>query len=81
MDDLGDSAQRREKFGAKSRVAVAATMTGFAIQNSLMRNSEGTHSMMVSKALRRRGANNDCVVELTTLIDYAAKSSPRVATH
>jgi hypothetical protein len=39
-------------FGTKARVAVAGTMNGFAFQNSLMPNGDGTHSMMVSKALQ-----------------------------
>lgn len=39
-------------FGSKARVAVAGTMNGFAFQNSLMPQGEGTHSMMVSKALQ-----------------------------
>jgi hypothetical protein len=45
-----------KEFGTKARVAVAGTMNGFAFQNSLMPNGDGTHSMMVSKALRA-GAN------------------------
>jgi hypothetical protein len=32
--------------------AVAGTLNGFAFQNSLMPNGDGTHSMMVSKALQ-----------------------------
>jgi len=40
------------EFGSKSRVAVSGTMNGFAFQNSLMPNGDGTHSMMVSKALQ-----------------------------
>jgi Domain of unknown function (DUF1905)/Bacteriocin-protection, YdeI or OmpD-Associated len=39
-------------FGTKARVAVAGTINGFAFQNSLMPNGDGTHSMMVSKALQ-----------------------------
>ena len=45
-----------KEFGTKARVAVAGTMNGFAFQNSLMPNGDGTHSMMVSKALQA-GAN------------------------
>ncbi|HEY4975614.1 MAG TPA: YdeI/OmpD-associated family protein, partial [Steroidobacteraceae bacterium] len=41
-----------EVFGSKARIAVAGTMNGFAFQNSLMPNGDGTHSMMVSKALQ-----------------------------
>jgi Domain of unknown function (DUF1905)/Bacteriocin-protection, YdeI or OmpD-Associated len=41
-----------QAFGTKARVAVAGTMNGFAFQNSLMPNGDGTHSMMVSKALQ-----------------------------
>jgi hypothetical protein len=39
-------------FGTKARVAVAGTINGFAFQNSLMPNGDGSHSMMVSKALQ-----------------------------
>jgi Domain of unknown function (DUF1905) len=41
-----------KEFGSKARIAVAGTMNGFAFQNSLMPNGDGTHSMMVSKALQ-----------------------------
>jgi Domain of unknown function (DUF1905)/Bacteriocin-protection, YdeI or OmpD-Associated len=41
-----------EAFGTKARIAVAGTINGFAFQNSLMPNGDGTHSMMVSKALQ-----------------------------
>lgn len=41
-----------KEFGTKARVAVTGTMNGFAFQNSLMPNGDGTHSMMVSKALQ-----------------------------
>ena len=41
-----------KEFNSKARVAVAGTMNGFAFQNSLMPNGDGTHSMMVSKALQ-----------------------------
>jgi ribosomal protein L11 len=41
-----------KEFSTKARVAVAGTMNGFAFQNSLMPNGDGTHSMMVSKALQ-----------------------------
>jgi hypothetical protein len=39
-------------FGTKARVPVSGTMNGFAFQNSLMPNGDGTHSMMVNKALQ-----------------------------
>jgi Domain of unknown function (DUF1905)/Bacteriocin-protection, YdeI or OmpD-Associated len=41
-----------KEFGTKARVAVSGTMNGFAFQNSLMPNGDGSHSMMVSKALQ-----------------------------
>jgi hypothetical protein len=41
-----------KEFGTKARVAVAGTINGFAFQNSLMPNGDGTHSMMVSRALQ-----------------------------
>jgi hypothetical protein len=41
-----------KEFGSKARIAVAGTINGFAFQNSLMPNGDGTHSMAVSKALQ-----------------------------
>lgn len=41
-----------QAFGSKARVAVSGTMNGFAFQNSLMPEGDGTHAMMVSKALQ-----------------------------
>jgi hypothetical protein len=41
-----------DAFGSKARVAVAGTLNGFAFQNSLMPNGDGTHSMMVNKTLQ-----------------------------
>jgi hypothetical protein len=39
-------------FGSKARVAVAGTMNGFAFQNSLLPQGDGTHAMAVSKTLQ-----------------------------
>jgi hypothetical protein len=39
-------------FGSKARVAVSGTINGFPFRNSLMPQGDGTHSMMVSKALQ-----------------------------
>ena len=39
-------------FGSKARVAVTGTMNGFAFQNSLLPQGDGTHAMAVSKALQ-----------------------------
>lgn len=39
-------------FGTKARVAVHGTINGFPFQNSLMPEGDGTHVMMVSKALQ-----------------------------
>jgi hypothetical protein len=41
-----------EAFGSKARVAVSGTMNGFAFQNSLLPQGDGTHAMAVSKALQ-----------------------------
>jgi len=41
-----------KEFGSKARIAVAGTINGFAFENSLMPNGDGTHSMMVSKVLQ-----------------------------
>lgn len=50
-----------KELGTKARIAVAGTLNGFAFQNSLMPNGDGTHSMMVGKALQagaRAGAGD-----------------------
>ncbi|MEO6102832.1 MAG: YdeI/OmpD-associated family protein [Pseudoxanthomonas sp.] len=61
-------------FGSKARTAVAGTMNGFAFQNSLMPNGDGTHSMMVSKALQagaKAGAGD--VVSVAIEIDRSER--------
>jgi hypothetical protein len=45
-----------EVFGTKARVAVRGTMNGFAFENSLMPQGDGTHVMPVSRELQT-GAN------------------------
>jgi hypothetical protein len=42
----------QKAFGSNARVAVAGTMNGYAFQNSLMPQGDGTHAMMVSKPLQ-----------------------------
>ncbi|MDE0853187.1 MAG: YdeI/OmpD-associated family protein [Nevskia sp.] len=46
----------KEAFGTKGRIAVAGTVNGFAFQNSLMPEGDGTHSMMFSKELQAGAA-------------------------
>jgi len=41
-----------KEFGSKAGVAVAGTMNGFAFQNSLLPQGDGTHAMAVSKSLQ-----------------------------
>jgi hypothetical protein len=43
-------------FGTRGRVPVSGTINGFAFRNSLMPEGDGTHAMMVSKAIQA-GAN------------------------
>jgi Domain of unknown function (DUF1905)/Bacteriocin-protection, YdeI or OmpD-Associated len=64
-----------EVFGSKARVPVSGTLNGFAFQNSLMPNGDGTHSMMVSKPLQAgaKAAAGD-FVSVTMAVDR----SPRV---
>ena len=63
-----------QAFGTKSRVAVAGTMNGFAFKNSLMPNGDGTHSMMVSKALQAgaKAAAGD-VVSVAIAVDRSER--------
>jgi phospholipase C len=63
-----------EAWGTKARIAVTGTMNGFAFQNSLMPNGDGTHSMMVSKALQAgaKAAAGD-VVSVTMDVDRSER--------
>jgi hypothetical protein len=38
-------------FGSKARVAVSGTMNGFAFRTSILPNGDGTHHMMLNKAI------------------------------
>ena len=42
-----------EAFGSKARVSVAGTINGFAFRSSVFPSGEGTHFMMVNKAMRQ----------------------------
>ena len=63
-----------KEFGTKARVAVAGTVNGFAFQNSLMPNGDGTHSMMVGKALQAgaKAAAGD-LVAVTMAVDQSER--------
>lgn len=41
-----------QAFGSKARVRVSGTINGFAFQNSLLPQGDGTHAMAVSKLLQ-----------------------------
>lgn len=61
-------------FGTKARVAVAGTINGFAFQNSLMPKGDGTHSMMVSKALQAGAkAKAGDIVKVTIAVDHSER--------
>ena len=61
-------------FGTKGRVKVAGTMNGFAFRNSLMPEGDGTHAMMVSKALQAgAGARAGDVVRVELDVDRDAR--------
>jgi hypothetical protein len=63
-----------KEFGTKARIAVAGTINGFAFQNSLMPNGDGTHSMMVGKALQKgaKAAAGD-LVAVTMAVDRSER--------
>jgi hypothetical protein len=42
------------EFGSRARVAVAGTINNHPFRSSIMPEGDGTHSMMVNKALRER---------------------------
>jgi hypothetical protein len=63
-----------EKFGSKARVPVTGKINGFAFRNSLMPEGDGTHTMMVSKALREgAGASKGGLVSVEIDIDNAPR--------
>ena len=63
-----------KEFGTKGRVAVSGTMNGFAFENSLMPNGDGTHSMMVSKALQAGAkASSGDSVAVTIAVDRSER--------
>jgi hypothetical protein len=66
-----------KEFGSKARIAVAGTMNGFPFQNSLMPNGDGTHSMMVSRALQ---AGAKAAAGHLVSVSLAADRSERVVT-
>jgi Bacteriocin-protection, YdeI or OmpD-Associated/Domain of unknown function (DUF1905) len=45
-----------EAFGSRGRVSVKGTLNGFAYQTSLFPNGDGTHHMLVNRAMQK-GAN------------------------
>jgi len=62
------------KFGSKARVPVAGKMNGFAFRNSLMPEGDGTHSLMVSKAIQEgAGASKGDLVSVEIDIDNAPR--------
>ncbi len=63
-----------EAFGSRARVAVSGTLNGFAFRNSLMPEGDGTHSMMVNKALQAgaKAAAGD-LVEVTLDVDRSER--------
>jgi len=71
-------------FGTKGRVPVAGTMNGFPFRNSLMPEGDGTHAMMVSKALQAgAGARAGDVVQVELDVDREAREvtvPPELAT-
>jgi hypothetical protein len=61
-------------FGSRARVSVTGTMNGFAFQNSLLPQGDGTHAMAVSKSLQAgaRAAAGD-LVDVTLEPDRAER--------
>lgn len=64
-----------EKFGSKAMVRVAGTINGFAFRNAIMPEGDGTHAMMVSKALRdgAGGVANGDTVAVVMDVDTAER--------
>jgi len=62
-------------FGSKARVPVAGTINGFPFRTSIMPEGDGTHAMMVGRAMRAgaRAAPGD-TVDVVMSIDRAERT-------
>jgi hypothetical protein len=61
-------------FGSKGRISVSGTLNGFAFQNSIMPNGDGTHSMMVNKTLQAAAkATAGDLVSVTMAVDRSER--------
>jgi hypothetical protein len=64
-----------QAFGSKARVAVSGTLNGFAFQNSLLPQGDGTHAMAVSKALQTGAkATAGDLVAVTMEVDHSERT-------
>jgi hypothetical protein len=61
-----------QEFGSKARVAVKGTVNGFPFRSSIFPNSEGSHFMMVNKAMRE-GAKVDTGDTVTVTMEPDAR--------
>ena len=61
-------------FGSKARVAVSGTLNGFAFRTSILPNGDGTHHMMLNKALMAGAqVSAGMTVEVTMEKDEASR--------
>lgn len=64
----------RRAFGSRGRVSVKGTINGFAFRTSIFPNGDGTHHMMVNKAMKE-AANSRAgkTVRITMERDFKAQ--------
>jgi hypothetical protein len=64
-----------EEFGSRGRVSVKGTINGFAFRTSIFPNGDGTHHIMVNKAMQQGAkARPGDMVKMTLERDAAAKT-------
>jgi hypothetical protein len=62
-------------FGSRGRVSVKGTINGFAFRTSIFPNGDGTHHMMINKAMQQGGkAKPGDTVKMTLARDDTAKT-------
>ena len=65
----------QQAFGSRARVAVRGTVNGVAIRSSLMPQGDGTHFLVVNKAIRdQAGAEAGAVVSVTLEQDHEPRT-------
>jgi hypothetical protein len=63
------------RFGSRGRVPVSGSLNGIPFRNSIFPSGDGTHHMMINKALQRdAGCGPDALVEIVMQVDLAPRA-------